>query len=305
VYEGLFRHDDWNIGIVHAPINDFLDADLQFDFHWLPKAGPNKYLADPFGLIVDDVLYVFCEEFDYSTFKGRIVYIEVHGNQSPSEPKVAIDLSVHASYPYLLECDGAIYCVPETSSAKEVALYRAERFPNKWRKVTNLVSGFAALDSTIFQYDGKWWLACTNDEEGSSLKLYLWYSSDLLSKWRPHPSNPVKVDIRSSRPAGTPFFLNGTLYRPAQDSSTTYGGRIVINRVLKLDVNEFQEEQAAVVGPYLNSPYPDGAHTLSSVDDLTLVDAKSFVFNPNAFWHELRDNAHKVHRKLVGRPWAH
>ena len=40
----------------------------------------------------------------------------------------------------------------------------------------------------------------------------------------------VKTDVRSARPAGTPFVYQGELYRPAQDCSRTYGGSIVIHR---------------------------------------------------------------------------
>src|SRR5213596_456309 len=57
-----------------------------------------------------------------------------------------------------------------------------------------------------------------------------------LGPWRPHPGNPVKVDVRSSRPAGGPFLFGGNLYRPAQDCSRTYGGGITINRVTHLSL---------------------------------------------------------------------
>jgi hypothetical protein len=57
----------------------------------------------------------------------------------------------------------------------------------------------------------------------------------------------------------------------------TYGGRVVINRVTVLTPAEFDEEPAAVVEPLLESPYPDGLHTLAAVGDITLIDAKRVV----------------------------
>ncbi len=45
----------------------------------------------------------------------------------------------------------------------------------------------------------------------------------LEGPWEPHRRNPVKCDVRGSRPAGTPFVHGGELYRPAQDGSKRYG----------------------------------------------------------------------------------
>ncbi len=36
--------------------------------------------------------------------------------------------------------------------------------------------------------------------------------------WVAHARNPVKTDARSARPGGTPFVVDGVLYRPGQDS---------------------------------------------------------------------------------------
>jgi hypothetical protein len=107
----------------------------------------------------------------------------------------------------------------------------------------------------------------------------------------PHATNPVKVDAGSSRPAGTPFVHGGELYRPAQDCSKTYGRRIVLNRVIKLTVSEFEEERAAVVNPDSNGPYPHGLHTISSVlnaPNVTLIDGKRIVFPK--FWKRVGDS---------------
>ena len=41
---------------------------------------------------------------------------------------------IHTSYPYVVIDDGAIYCVPETHQAREIALYRATSFPVTWEK---------------------------------------------------------------------------------------------------------------------------------------------------------------------------
>jgi hypothetical protein len=120
-------------------------------------------------------------------------------------------------------------------------------------------------------------------QKGDTSELHLWYSSSAQGPWQAHPDNPVKIDVRSARPGGTPFYADGVLYRPAQDCSRVYGGRIVINRVTTLTPTAFHEEPAATVDPDPAGPYPAGLHTLSAVGDVTLLDAKRMVFVPEAF----------------------
>ena len=109
-----------------------------------------------------------------------------------------------------------------------------------------------------------------------------------MGPWRAHPGNPVKVDIRSARPGGTPFVQDGVLYRPAQDCSRTYGGRIIINRVLTLTPLAFREEAFVPVDPEHAGPYPSGLHTLCEVGNTTLIDGRRFVFVPAEFRRVLR-----------------
>src|SRR5207249_2981148 len=139
----------------------------------------------------------------------------------------------------------------------------------KWTKVATLITGVAAIDPTIFLYEGRWWLMCTDKEQNAFVNLFAWYAQDLFGPWKPHGANPIKTDIHSARSAGTPFVHEGFLYRPAQDCSMTYGGRIVLNRVIRLTPRDFEEEQAAIIEPYADSAFPDGVHTISAAGDIT------------------------------------
>jgi hypothetical protein len=93
-----------------------------------------------------------------------------------------------------------------------------------------------------------------------------------MGPWLPHALNPVKTDARSARPAGTPFVVAGRLYRPSQDNSRIYGGRVVVNEVEVLTPDDFAERRVGFVQPWPGSPYPDGLHTLSAVGGRTLID---------------------------------
>lgn len=229
-------------------------------------------LADPFGLVRDDRLFMLCEEFDPFS-KGKIICYEETGDHSFSKYQVSLEFPFHVSYPYLVESGGEVYCVPETNQAHEVALYRATDFPRAWERTATLIEGFRGADPTIFRLNNTWWLACVNEDDEPWRKLYLWHSKELLGPWEPHSANPVKTDATSSRPAGTPFYFEGDLYRPAQDCSQGYGRRIVINRVRKLTTEKFEEEEATILNPP-STLYPNGVHTLSSVEGYTLIDGR-------------------------------
>ena len=284
----LFCHDNWNIGVVYEPIYAFLRPQTKPEIHWLPKPEKDKFKADPFGIAKNQKVYIFFEDFDYRYNKGNISSIELMNGASASDSKLVMDLPIHLSYPYIFEYQGEVYCIPETFQEREISLYKAGEFPDKWAKVTTLLKDIAALDSTVFQYKKRWWLTFTDQDEDIHLKLFVWYSSDLFGPWKPHAGNPVKIDIRAARPAGTPFMYNGELYRPAQDCSRIYGGRIIINRVIRLTPTEFEEEPAAVIEPFKNSPYPDGVHTIAAVGhNITLIDGNRLTCSKMALKHQL------------------
>jgi hypothetical protein len=289
IRNAIFHYDEWNIGIVASPIEAFLDRSFKCEVRWLKPLPGGKFRADPFAISKGDRIAMLCEEYDYRSSSGTIIGFECRDDgELLSEPKTVIDLPVHASYPYLLKHKDEIYCIPETYQLHEINLYRAQEFPFRWIKVRALLNDIAALDPTIFEFAGYWWLACTNRDDGPLDKLLIWYSTDLFGQWMPHPKNPVKVDLLSSRPAGTPFVYDGQLYRPAQDCSGTYGGRIVLNRVKKLTTIDYEEEQTAFIEPNHNSHYPDGVHTVCAAGPLTILDGKRLVFNRDALARDLR-----------------
>ena len=128
-----------------------------------------------------------------------------------------------------------------------------------------------------------------NRADQDDAKLFIFHSYELHGPWEPHAVNPVKCDLRSSRPGGTPFMgEDGALYRPAQDCSRVYGGAVVINRVTRLTPDEFQEEAAAHLRADRAGPCPDGLHTLSAAGNLTLIDGKRHELVPLAVAAALR-----------------
>jgi hypothetical protein len=296
------EHDHWNIGLIEQPVEDFVHPQRERKpIRWLPAPAPDEFVADPFGWVRDGQLTVFCEHLDYSgDAVGTIAAIQPFSGA----PRVPVTIGpvprVHLSYPAVFEHEGRLLCIPETQGAREVALYELERFPDQWVKRAVLLGDCMIVDATLFRHGERWWLAGASDPGGAHLgaDLHLWYATDIQGPWIAHASNPVKTDVASARPAGALFWSEGALYRPAQDSSETYGSRVVINRIVTLTPTTFREEPAAFVAPDAGGPYPHGLHTLSGVGGMTLVDGKRLAFSGAEFRRVLRRMVMRRVRKL-------
>ncbi len=280
VADNVLRHDVWNVGLVRAPIHAFLAPGFRPAIEWLPHPAPGTFLADPFGLMHRGRPILLAEDFDYRTGLGRISAVDLSGPPAAARPRPVLVQPYHLSYPFLLERDGEIFCVPETYQAGEVALYRADPFPDRWVRAGTLLDGVRAVDATVFRHGDRWWLTCTMQGPTENTDLYVYHAPDLLGPWAPHAANPVKTDVRSARPGGTPFHHEGALYRPAQDCSRTYGGGVTITRIVRLTPEEFEEEPVAAVAPPEHGAFRAGLHTLSALGEMTLIDAKRRVPSP-------------------------
>ena len=284
----LFRHRQWGVGIIHAPIHSFLDPRFRPEVSWLPRSDRRHFLADPFGIRSGKNLTILAEELDHAEQVGRVVAIECPEVGAPRIRRGILELAVHASYPYLVEHDGEIFCMPETSASEQVVLYKAVDFPTRWEKVATLVQGIAALDASLVRFDGRWWMFYGVEGTAGTVTLHAMHAPDLRGPWMAHAANPLKMDVRSTRPGGTPFVHQGTLYRPAQDCSRGYGGAVALNRVTRLSPVDFHEEVVTVVRPDPHGPFPAGLHTLSAAGDKTIIDGQRTLFVPALFFAQLR-----------------
>lgn len=272
------RVDEWNIGLVEASPHEFLKESFDPAVEWSTYRERDQMVADPFLVPDAGRVRVLCEEFSWFSETGRILEITRGPDGGLSRGKAAIDEAVHMSYPYTFEHSGALYCIPECGSRREVALYRWDSGTATWMRDTVLLNDIAAVDATVLEVDGRWWLLHSSDGGVGPWSLYIWTAESLRGPWSPHPGNPVKTDVRSSRPAGQPFWHEGKLYRPVQDGSRSYGGAMAINWIKRLSLTDFQETTVRRIPPKPGWPYPDGIHTLNSFAGLCVIDAKRHVW---------------------------
>lgn len=295
LYDLFFRYEYWNVGISDKPIESFI-SQSEADVTWLFKED-NLYYADPFAYKEGDECFLMVEELDEKVVSGYLTRFTLKHGELASVEKSVLKLPSHMSYPFILKEEGETYCIPETSEEREVAIYKLDKETGDWRKVKVLIRDFPAIDSTIIKHEGKWWLFCTNADHGSLQELYIFHSEDLFGSWKPHLLNPVKQDVRSSRPAGTIFQKDRVLYRPAQDCSLTYGGRICINRINVLTTTDYHEEVNSYINPKDDSLYSDGTHTISSAGNLTLFDGKRVDYSFSNVIKKLFMMRHKLKRR--------
>jgi hypothetical protein len=288
--QSILWSDQWNIGVIDRPIESLLDDAPLPEPRWFPPSRRSSYVADPFGVPHGGNDGVLAEHYDYRTRRGTIVAFTATGKRI-GLPK-GLPSEEHTSYPFLVEADGELYCLPECSSIDGIRWFRAVHHPTAWKEVGTLVPGVAALDPTIVHHDGRWWLFFT-ERSASLTALYLWWADDVLGPWTPHGSNPVKTDVRSARPAGTPFVVDGQLYRPAQDCSDDYGAAVVVNKVQLITPERYHERPVNVLRPGRAWRYQRGLHTVSAFGDQLLVDSKRRVFVPRATLFELRARLHR------------
>lgn len=266
--EHAFSFDQWTLAYrFRTSPTDPNNSFYRFNHLTPPK---DKFWADPFPVKVGGKYFIFFEEYLYDEDKAHISVMEV-GASGPTDPEPVLKCDYHLSYPFVFYWDERYWMIPETAANKTIELYACESFPGKWKLERVLLEGVAAKDATLFEFDGLWWMFVAISDVESADELHLYFSSSPLGPWKPHKRNPVKSDVRNSRPAGRLFYWNEDLYRPAQDSSRRYGYGITINRVVRLTPDEFAEQEVSKILPEWRKNLR-GTHTLNICEDLTIVD---------------------------------
>jgi hypothetical protein len=275
------HRQNWNCAVIDAPIHVVAGLSSTEDQQsalkkadWMPVV-KGTFRADPFGYITNntntiDGMHIFFENYDWSREIGSIAGVDYKGGCfSPLQS--FLDARTHLSYPFVMHDSGHSYYIPENSAGRSICAYRLHSSGTSDNEAI-LIQKSELIDATFLRKDGLLWMFALDEVNSSNTDLHVYFSEDLTGPWHAHPMNPVKSDVRSARPGGTPFWFQGRLFRPAQDCSTHYGSSAVINEVKVLTVRDYKEEAVSRVSPLKNGPYPYGLHTVSSVGNRTLID---------------------------------
>jgi hypothetical protein len=262
--------DRWHIA--YAFSDEALPTIPYAKLHYLkPPAG--CFWADPFPVQYDDRHFILFEELESATERGRLLAIEVFENQEASAPVVVLENQHHLSYPFVFHWQDQLYMIPETSSQGRVELLRCVEFPGRWERQKVMLDNIQAVDATLWEQDGVWWMFVNIASENADLsdELHLYFSDSPLGEWQAHPSNPICSDIRCARPGGPLFMADGQLFRPSQDCAERYGHALWINRIEQLDQKNYRESPVRRIKPEWREDVTR-IHTLARAGRLTVLD---------------------------------
>ncbi len=224
-------------------------------FKWLPAQAKvlrptdvdaNMYIiADPFLFKYNDNIYLFFEAMFHNAPTAHIDCAVLNKEKQEWELQgTVLEESFHLSYPQVIEDDGTIYMIPESKQARQVRLYKAVDFPEKWEFVKPLIDGKKFVDATVIKHNNKWYLFASRKK-----KLFLYYSDDIAGPWASHPGNPVRRG-NFSRCGGRIIMYGNKLYRMAQDQRG-YGAGVYAMEIVTLTENKFKEKYAKEINPVL------------------------------------------------------
>ncbi|MGB3870095.1 MAG: hypothetical protein WA937_11620 [Flavobacteriales bacterium] len=260
--------DEWNIGVLPHPVQDLLDESPNLNVRWLPPPAPGQSRSTPFGWMKEENLNVLYEKYQPDTGEGVIARLRPKKDNNLKRSRTVLEASGHLTYPFILEHDGQIYVIPEQTHTGKVDLFLLDDEGTTLTFVRTLLEQ-PLCSPTLFQHEERWWLFGTDTRMPDTL-LLAFHSKRFDGPYAPHQLNPIKTDIRSARPGGTPFHHAGALWRPAQDGSVS-GGQIIFNRIVSLTPTQFHEQAAKRMEP-VPGPWSHGLHTVSAMGDVTLVD---------------------------------
>lgn len=239
-------------------------------FHLLPDDG-QRFFADPFPIEHRGTIYLFVEEYPYATERGLISVVTIDPSGEASTPRAVLETESHLSYPQVFAHDGAMWMLPESAASGGVDLYRATDFPGGWQPVARLIDE-PLHDATLHQDGTGWWLFASSTflKSSSWCALKVYFANELLGPWHPVQPYPVKVDARSSRPAGRLVIEDGALWRPTQDCSSGYGHGLAWCQVDTLTREGYGETPRG--GMRFDAESVLGPHTWTATNTFETVD---------------------------------
>lgn len=247
------------------------------------------YFADPFLRVRNGKAWIFAEQYDYTRDCGRLVVIEIDGNNSIESVQpltLAPDhaaLDCHASFPFVFDWRGESYMIPETHERKAIDLFICDGWPARWRLVRRLLSGVDAVDSMVVESDGSWFLLTSVAGAHPNRHLEIHCTDDLLAgPLLPHPINARGLYGHEKNGTGrNAGFLgrvpDGTMMRLMQSNPHHYGEGLCPMRITTLTRDDFAEEIAKTIDlfPGMGSGFP--SHHASRHEILITYDRRDRV----------------------------
>ena len=264
----------WNIGFTETPIADIL-AGTSAQYRWMKHEYEGRWFADPFLLDVTEDDYVVLAE-DFEDSRGYAVISKLVVDRKSlvlKDVKMLLDRKTHLSFPVIIRKDGEIYVHPENSESGELNLYRYDSSEEKLVKVETMMAA-PMTDAVTLEYNGEQLLFATKlpNPNGTKLDMYVKEHGEYKLK------DTIALGGRTARMGGDFFWVDGQLYRPAQDNNVCYGGALIIQRA-KVEEGKWSfEDVRRLTSPH--SEYTTGFHTFNMYKGTIVVDIHGYRKHP-------------------------
>lgn len=279
IYAKLF-FKQYTIGILEEDIADVIaHKKTKLSVTWFKLDNYRESLADPFIVDVsNDEVKIIAEIFTTGEHNGKICLINYSKASGFSTPQIILDKKIHLSYPCIYKEAGKIY-VMVTEIEGNVLIYELDQITQKLVNKKVLFER-PLVDATLLKHNDRYWLFGTLLKNGRSDNLHIFHSDSLHGSYNAHVNNPVKIHLNGCRSAGNFIELDDELYRPAQNCSVYYGESITINRVLKLNEQEYEYDDQMIIRSNQDEDFNFGIHTINANGNYIVVDGQKGHFQP-------------------------
>lgn len=273
LWYGAVYEKRWNVSVVPVTDNDRVLPDATqmerlAESSALATPPHFSFLADPF---FHDDATILVEALDKRSGKGRLA-----AGRDGSIMPLAIEQSVHFSYPATVRESGTDYVVPEMAGARRTGIFRLAE--NRLDQVADLcVAEGAIIDPTFVRHQGQLYLFGNLPGECPNV-LRLWQAQSLFTDFKQHPSSPIRISVRGGRMGGRIIETAGGLIRPGQDFERSYGDALLLFRIVELSPEIYREEQVGRIA-FTNLR---GPHTLDLRGNQIVFDWYRDRFSPMA-----------------------
>ena len=272
VAERVWFRETWEV-LTRRARDGAVPRDLSGFVRVPPPEG--RFYADPFVFAQPSGTRLFVEMSPVGRHEGSIAALDAKAEGTWGPPLPVLDVGRHVAFPHVTTVRGAPLLIPDDAIGGVVAYRPAgDTRSSGWHPEATLLTGVRASDPTLLEHEGRLWLFVTQTSQGMAPwdELHLYSATSLEGPWVPHPANPVVADVRRARSAGRFLRFGGRLIRPAQDCSTSYGRRIILNEVVRLDVDVYEERWSGTVEP-VGFPGATRTHTYTVDGGIEAVDA--------------------------------
>lgn len=268
------------------------ELDGQYNVVEMPEG---TCIADPFLYEADGEHYLFVELYDNKKNIAGIGCYQFIDRVPVFKGKI-IENSYHMSYPCVFSYKGQHYMIPETSANQTVELYRAEDFPMKWKKVSNLITGERYVDTSVVkQGDSYFAVSYKKNEHGWSLDAFsLDMENNQMTKLG---SKTYKTN--TGRPGGG-FICGENLERPAQNCASKYGENLIIYKIDQLDGIGYEEHEVGKVTVH-DIPMKSAPNRVHTYNQDSLYECVDVYFEKIDMLHGLKTLWRAYLRNLLSR----